>query len=153
MARTFTLLSAAALAALAFASTAAPQNGNATLIIQHVTKGCHSWSLNAGPLKVAQSVSLAKGGTLIVVDNDVMAHKLIKTSGPSVTMTKIASAMHDMSHEFSGAGVMAHMGASVALHFNKAGTYTFTTKAGEDYMKGMATIGEDHVLKLTVKVT
>ncbi|MHB8643788.1 MAG: hypothetical protein ACYDA3_12985 [Gaiellaceae bacterium] len=152
MARALTFFTAA-LAALALASPAAPQSGSATLMIRHLTKGCHSWSLNAGPLKAVQSVSLAKGATLIVVDNDVMAHKLIKTSGPSVKMTKIGSAMRDMSHEFSGAGVMAHMGATIAVQFNTAGTYTFTTKAGEDYMKGIKTIGEDHVLKLTVKVT
>jgi hypothetical protein len=36
--------------------------------------------------------------------------------------------------------------------FTKPGVYTFTTKAGEDYMSGVKTIGEDNVLKLTVTV-
>ena len=38
------------------------------------------------------------------------------------------------------------------MKFAKAGVYTFTTKAGEDYMKGIKTIGEDNVLKLKVTV-
>ena len=48
---------------------------------------------------------------------------------------------------------MRHMSASVGATFGKAGTYQFTTKAGEDY-PGMhvKTIGEDNVLHLVVKV-
>ncbi len=49
---------------------------------------------------------------------------------------------------------MSRMGASVKVVFSKAGTYRFTTKAGEDY-KGInvKTIGEDNVLHLTVTVS
>jgi hypothetical protein len=49
---------------------------------------------------------------------------------------------------------MLHMSATVRVTFGKAGVYKFTTKPGEDY-PGMAmkTIGEDNVLRLTVKVT
>jgi hypothetical protein len=31
-------------------------------------------------------------------------------------------------------------------------TYIFTTKAGEDYMKGVKTSGEDNILRLVVTV-
>jgi hypothetical protein len=50
---------------------------------------------------------------------------------------------------------MNHMSASVKVTFSKAGVYKLTTRAGEDYpsMKGMKTIGEDNVLRLTVKVS
>ena len=34
----------------------------------------------------------------------------------------------------------------------KKGTYKFTTRVGEDYMKGIKTTGPDNVLKLTVVV-
>jgi hypothetical protein len=44
------------------------------------------------------------------------------------------------------------MGASVKVTFSKAGTYLFKTKAGEDYMPGVKTIGEDNILRLTVTV-
>src|SRR6476646_4402603 len=39
------------------------------------------------------------------------------------------------------------------LTFTNDGVYRLTTKPGEDYMKGMKTIGEDNVLRLTVTVT
>jgi hypothetical protein len=48
---------------------------------------------------------------------------------------------------------MARMGARTKVTFTKAGTYRFTTKVGEDYMKGVKTVGEDNVLKLTVVVS
>jgi len=48
---------------------------------------------------------------------------------------------------------MAHMAATAKVRFAHAGVYRFTTKAGEDYMEGMKTIGEDNVLRLTVKVS
>ena len=49
-------------------------------------------------------------------------------------------------------GMMGRMGATVKVTFPAAGVYKLTTKAGEDYMQGMKTIGEDNVLKLTVTV-
>jgi len=70
---------------------------------------------------------------------DVMPHKLVKTNGPAI--------------HFAGKPNMNHMNASVKVTFSKAGTYKLTTKPGEDYMKGMKTIGEDNVLRLTVKVS
>jgi hypothetical protein len=139
-------------AALLLAAPAGSSAG-ATLVIRHQTRGCHAWSLNGGPYEASQRVALPRDSTLVVVDNDVMAHKLVRTSGPAVTMRKTGTTgMMDVSHEFKGPGVMAHMGAAVAVTFAKAGTYRFTTKAGEDYMKGMKTIGEDNVLRLAVVV-
>jgi hypothetical protein len=49
--------------------------------------------------------------------------------------------------------MLARMGAADRITFTKAGVYHFTTKAGEDYMKGIKTIGEDNVLRLTVRVS
>jgi hypothetical protein len=49
---------------------------------------------------------------------------------------------------------MRHMSASVRVTLGKPGTYRFTTKAGEDYPgMSMKTIGEDNVLRLTVRVS
>ena len=55
--------------------------------------------------------------------------------------------------KFVGKAKMSKIGASTKIVLAKAGTYRFTTKVGEDYMKGVKTIGEDNVLKLTVKVS
>ena len=48
--------------------------------------------------------------------------------------------------------LLGRMGAAAKISFSHAGVYKFTTKPGEDYMKGMKTIGADNVLKLTVVV-
>ena len=49
--------------------------------------------------------------------------------------------------------MLARMGSSSKVTFSKAGVYKLTTRAGEDYMSGVKTIGDDNVLKLTVTVS
>ena len=130
----------ASLAAGGFAATTkAPKNSK--IMIRHQVRGCHSWSVNGGAYRAALSTSLARGGTITFMNMDVMPHKLVKTSGPAI--------------HFTGKPNMNHMNASVKVTFSKAGVYKLTTKAGEDYpsMKGMKTIGEDNVLRLTVEVS
>ena len=129
----------ASLAAGGFAATTKAPN-RATIMIRHQVRGCHSWSVNGGAYRATLSTSLARGGTITFMNMDVMPHKLVKTSGPVI--------------HFTGKPNMNHMGAGVKIVLTKAGTYHFATKAGEDYpgMAGMKTIGEDNVLKLTVKV-
>ena len=112
----------------------------ASVTIRHQTRGCHSWSINGGASRASLTTTLARGGTIKFVDNDVMPHKLIKTSGAAV--------------RYVGNPSMRHMSASVSVKFAKAGTYRFTTKAGEDYPGiHVKTIGADNVLRLTVKVS
>ena len=130
----------ACLAAGGFAATTkAPKSS--TIMIRHQVRGCHSWSVNGGAYRAALRTSLARGGTITFMNMDVMPHKLVKTSGPAI--------------HFAGKPNMNHMNASVKVTFTKAGVYKLTTKPGEDYpnMKGMKTIGEDNVLRLTVKVS
>ena len=83
-------------------------------------------------------ITVARGTTLKVTDNDMMPHKLLQLAGPKAKL--IAPAMR-------------HMSAQAKITFAKKGTYKFTTKPGEDYMKGIKTIGPDNVLKLTVTVS
>ena len=47
---------------------------------------------------------------------------------------------------------MDHMGARSTATFATPGTYSLTTKAGEDYTKGIQTIGPDNTLRLKVVV-
>jgi plastocyanin len=119
---------------------AAKAPAKSTITIRHQMKGCHAWSVNSGSYLATQRTTLARGGTITFVDNDVMSHKLVQKSGPAV--------------RYHGSPAMRHMSAAVHVTFGKAGVYKFTTKPGEDY-PGMAmkTIGEDNVLRLTVKVT
>ena len=136
MTRTLSVLAVAG-ASLILAATASPQAGT-TLTIRHQLRGCHSWSVNGGAYKPSQSMTLTKGATLTIVNNDVMPHKLVKVSGPALSLASSAN--------------MNHTSATTHVKFAKAGVYTFTTRAGEDYMKGIKTIGADNVLKLRVTV-
>jgi hypothetical protein len=150
-----TLIFAAAIAVAAVAAAAAPASvsGHASLVIRHQVRGCHAWSVDGGAFGATQSVTIRRGGWITVTNNDVMPHALIKTHGPAVHMSNLSTSMGMMGHHGSTApGVMARMGATTKVVFSTAGVYRFTTKAGEDYMSGMKTIGEDNVLRLTVTV-
>jgi hypothetical protein len=130
-------LAAGASAALLVSSASA--HGTATLTIRHQMRGCHTWSFNGGAYKAAQSITLTRGATLAVKNNDIMPHKLVRTSGAAVQLRT---------------PLMNHMGAVAHVRFTKAGVYHFKTKAGEDYSwaSKMETKGEDNVLRLTVTV-
>jgi plastocyanin len=122
-------------------SAAAPVKtlpASATIRIDHVTRGCHTLVLN-GVVPGAPSVTvrLAPGGILHVQNNDVMPHQLVHLGGPQVPV--VAAAMN-------------HMGASSTVTFPAAGTYSLTTKAGEDYAKGIHTTGPDNTLRIHVIV-
>jgi len=122
-------------AAAAQAKPALP--ASASVMINHVTRGCHTLVLPDGSSSPSQTFHLATGGLLHVQDNDVMPHTLIRVSGPST--------------DFTGAA-MGHMGAKSTVTFPVAGTYVLSTKAGEDYMKGITTIGADNTLHIKVVV-
>ena len=66
-----------------------------------------------------------------------MPHALVQLSGPRI-------AIHSAR--------LAKMGAHTAFVLLKPGTYVFGTKVGEDYTKGIVTVGEDNVLRLVVTV-
>jgi plastocyanin len=132
------LLALALTLGLAGAASAASSAGHASLLIRHQVRGCHSWSVNGGAFKPSQSINLRRGGWLTVTDNDIMSHKLVETSGPTLRIAH---------------PTLSHTGATLKVTFLKPGVYHFTTKPGEDYMAGMKTIGEDNVLRLTVVVS
>ena len=133
MKRTLILIVSLVLAGSALAST-----GNPTLTIRHRVRGCHTWSFDGKSWRASQSTTISRSGVLTVVNNDVMPHKLVQLSGPKPLIT---------------GAEMNHMGATAHVVFEAKGTYVFTTKPGEDYMKGVKTVGEDNVLRLVVKVT
>ena len=126
-------------ASIAMTGTNNQSATKASVTIRHQTRGCHSWSINRGTSRASLTTTLARGGTIRFVNNDVMPHKLVLKSGPAL---RIAPA------------TLGHMGALVKVTLARSGVYHFVTKAGEDYpaMAGMKTIGEDNVLRLTVTV-
>ena len=110
------------------------------LTIEHAQKGCHLLAVSGATPGSDQTVQLAPGGTVTITNSDVMPHVLKATGGPAAKV--------------SGAN-MSHMGAQSKVSFAKAGTYSFNTKAGEDYPSaaGIQTIGPDNKLSLTVVVS
>lgn len=127
---------AAGIAAAAFAGQAVA-GSTVKITIQHERVGCHSWAVGNGAYKATQAVTVKAGTSLEFVDNDVMPHQIVEVSGRKLAISG--------SH-------LTKMGAHTTLRLTKPGTYVFGTKAGEDYTKGIVTVGEDHVLRLVVTV-
>jgi hypothetical protein len=155
MKRAISVTAAAAVlaAVLATSALATPAPSN-TLVISHMVKGCHIWSLNGAKPAVNQVIKLHPGQSLTIRNTDVMPHQLVKTSGSAVTMRLIVSGVASTGTLKApyAAGLMPHMASVLRVSFPKAGTYLLKTKAGEDYMAGVKTVGEDNVLKVRVIV-
>lgn len=125
-------------AAQVAATPATTLPASASIMIDHATRGCHTLAVGGAPGAPSATVRLAAGGILHVQNNDVMPHQLVRVGGPQAQF--VAAAMN-------------HMGARSTVTFAKAGTYSLTTKAGEDYKQGVKTIGEDNTLKIKVVVS
>jgi plastocyanin len=125
-------------AGVATATASSSSTSHARITIRHQMHHCHTWALGSGTYAAHLNASLAVGGTITITNNDVMSHRLIEKSGPTAV--------------FSSSPLMSHIGATTKVKFPRAGTYVFTTKPGEDYMKGVMTMGEDNVLTLKVVV-
>jgi plastocyanin len=126
-------------AAAAIAVPSATAGGAATITISHQMKGCHMWQLGSGKPTANLTMTLEAGTALRFVNNDIMPHKLIQSSGPKLAL------VHPN---------MNRLSAVATTTITRKGTYRFTTKPGEDYkmFAGHKTIGEDYVLHLTVHV-
>ena len=133
------LAALAACGAALLVSSASAHGTAATLTIRHQQHGCHAWSFNGGAYKTTESITLSRGATLVVKNDDVMPHRLVRTSGPAAQLRTPS---------------MSRTGSVARVQFAKAGVYRFTTKPGEDYSwaSHMETKGEDNVLRLTVTV-
>jgi hypothetical protein len=96
-----------------------------------------------------------QGRSLIVTNNDVMFHKLVKMAGPAVVfkLVKVGSPMKGTIKLPWAPGLMGRPGATVKVTFPKPGIYRLMTKFGEDYMPMGETIGEDNVLHAIVAVS
>jgi hypothetical protein len=110
-----------------------------SLMITHIVKGCHTWAVGTGtPVAPSTTLHVAPSTTVVITNNDVMPHLLKSVSAAGAVLTTPA---------------MNRPGAKTTVAMPKQpGVYTFTTKAGEDYSKGIKTTGPDNTLKLKVIV-
>jgi hypothetical protein len=123
----------------ALASTSFAASKQVTVTIHHQTIGCHTWAVGHGVDGVVRRVTVTRGTTLVFVNNDVMPQRIVQKYGSHLT--------------FLGRTNLSKPAASVKVALLKPGIYKFGTVAGEDYYKGIKTVGEDNVLKLVVTVT
>jgi hypothetical protein len=133
----------ALIAALALATAASA--GSARLLrvtIRHQDEGCHAWSVDGGPYRAAQTVTLPAGGVIDFMNDDLMTHRLVQLAGPRLTMppTMLQSTFHHPG------------GGNVSVRFAAAGTYRFRTVDGAEGDKPVDTTGAMNVLRLTVRV-
>jgi len=147
------LVAIAALSGVVAVTASAAAPASHAILIRHQLRGCHAWSVDGSAFKATQSLVVRRDGTITVTNDDVMPHQLVKTSGAAVTFTAVKTPMGMGLKGTFAPSLLAHMGATVKVTFTRPGVYRFTTKAGEDYMKGMKTIGEDNVLRLVVTVS
>jgi plastocyanin len=117
-------------------TTQAPKAGS--VLIQHALHGCHVWAANGSAFGVSHSLTIKAGGTVTFTNNDVMPQRLIERSGGAVL--------------YAGNRALNKPAAQLRVTFTKPGRYVFGTKPGEDYSKGIKTIGADNLLKLVVTV-
>jgi hypothetical protein len=125
-------------AGVATAGPVVPASASVTIV--HVTKGCHTLAVNgAAPGSPSATLHLQVGGALHVRDNDVMPQRLVqRAAGPRAQLASAA---------------MGHMGARSTVTFPTAGTYSLTTRPGEDYSAGIQTTGPDNTLRIKVVVS
>jgi hypothetical protein len=123
------------------------------LTIVHQTRGCHAWSLDHGANRVSETIRLAPGGSIVVTNDDVMPHLLVKTGGPAVAYKRVSAGAPMRLLRVYPPEMLARMGASSSITFPRPGVYRFTTKPGDAQMPDLPTVGPDNVLRLTVRVS
>jgi len=108
------------------------------LTIQHVLRGCHTWS-NGTRQSPTMRLTVKSGGSLSVLDQDLDAHQMMQLSGPA--------RLH-----LGGPMMMNHR---MVVSFPTKGVYRLRTKTVE--MPGgmeveSETVGPDNTLRLIVTV-
>jgi hypothetical protein len=116
------------------APAAAP--AHRTLTIQHVYRGCHTFS-NGKTRSPLMRLTLAPGGRLTIINADVDAHQLVERSGPAKL-------------RLGGPMMMSH---SRTVVFTRNGVYRLRTRTVD--MPGMMEVetrGPDNILRVVVTV-
>ncbi len=105
------------------------------LTIVHVARGCHVWT-DGGRVGPGVKLFVKPGTRLTVVNADLDTHKLVQLGGPKLRL-----------------GPPLKMNARRTVRFVKPGVYRLMTEKVETPgAMDVKTLGEDHVLGLTVVV-
>jgi hypothetical protein len=116
---------------------AAPDSAQLTIL--HVQEGCHIWS-DGNRRAATMRLTMAEGGTLTLVNQDVDVHRLVQLAGPDVAL-----------------GGTLMMGGRTALVFSEPGLYRLRTETveveGMEEMMDVETEGPDNELEVEVEVS
>jgi hypothetical protein len=135
MKRLALLLSLAAAGVLAPAAAASP---TVRLAIVHVVQGCHVWgTADSEPLGATRTVMLKRGQRLQIRINCPMSFDFTQVAGPKLEL----------------GNQRTYPGTVRTIVFTKAGVYKLKAVNVESSgQMGMATLGPDNTLLLTVRV-
>jgi len=131
---------AVALAAVAVATGgAAAASSTVRLTIVHVVQGCHVWGdVNGNAFGPSRTLKVKRGTAVSIRVNCPMSFDFVQLAGPKLAL---------------GAS-LTHAGTVRTLVFAKRGVYKLqATNVESSAQMGMATLGPDNVLVLTVKVS
>jgi hypothetical protein len=129
------LILAAALSAAS--SAAATQAPTIALSIVHYVRGCHVWSAPSRVLGPTTVITVKPGTRLKIRVSCPMDFDVRQIAGPRLAL----------------GGARWYTGATRALVFRKLGVYKLVAKNVQTSDEaGLETLGEDNVLRLTVRV-
>lgn len=148
------VMSLVALAAAAVIAAAAGPSAmtQSDLTIRHAVWGCHTWSLNGGGAKLAQSVVIRAGHSFTLRNHDNCVQRLVQIAGPSDVLMHSAAGHSD--------GTVSPYGMPLHVNLLTPGTYEFTTVEGSHNGEEASSttgfyrqpsVGSDN--ELTLKVT
>jgi hypothetical protein len=135
MKRLALLLSLAAAGVLAPAAAASP---TVRLAIVHVVQGCHVWgTADSEPLGATRTVVLKRGQRLQIRINCPMSFDFTQVAGPKLEL----------------GNQRTYPGTVRTIVFAKAGVYKLkAVNVESSEQMGMATLGPDNTLLLTVRI-
>jgi hypothetical protein len=129
------VVSAVAAGVLAPAAVASP---TVRMAIVHVVQGCHVWgTVDSKPLGPTRAIVLERGTRLEIRINCPMSFDFSQLSGPALRL----------------GSPRTYAGTARTIVFARAGVYRLEAVNVESSAQmGMATLGPDNVLHLTVRV-
>jgi hypothetical protein len=129
------VLAAVAAAVLAPAAVASP---TVRMAVVHVVQGCHVWgTVDSQPLGPTRTIVLKRGTRLEIRINCPMSFDFSQVSGPKLAL----------------GSPRTYAGTARTIVFARTGVYRLKAVNVESSAQmGMATLGPDNVLHLTVRV-
>ena len=135
--RVLVLIVVTAAVATAPAAVASVHAPSLALSIVHFVRGCHVWSTTSKVLGPSATLSVKPGTRLKIRVSCPMDFDLKQTAGPRLAL----------------GGSRFYTGTTRTIVFRKAGLYKLVAKNVQTSDEvGLETLGDDHALKLTVRV-